>query len=88
MDEEFDFGDALYWLREGQRVCRKGWNGKNMYLVFVDADKWTLSADVLLDWGENAPMQLPWIGMKTADNKFVPWLASQTDLAATDWKLL
>lgn len=28
------------------------------------------------------------IGMKTADNKFVPWLASQTDLLACDWVIL
>ncbi len=28
---------------------------------------------------------LPWIGMKTADGGFVPWLASQTDLLAEDW---
>lgn len=28
---------------------------------------------------------LPWIGMKTADKCFVPWLASQTDLLAEDW---
>ena len=25
---------------------------------------------------------LPWIGMKTADSRFVPWLASQTDVLA------
>lgn len=31
---------------------------------------------------------LPWIGMKTADDGFVPWLASQTDLLAEDWVLL
>ena len=30
---------------------------------------------------------LPWIGMKTADDKFVPWLASQTDLLADDWEI-
>ncbi|EKT6331184.1 DUF2829 domain-containing protein [Escherichia coli] len=28
---------------------------------------------------------LPWIGMKTADGCFVPWLASQTDLLSDDW---
>lgn len=28
---------------------------------------------------------LPWIGMKTADDGFVPWLASQTDVLAEDW---
>ena len=31
---------------------------------------------------------LPWIGMKTADDKFVPWLASQTDILAEDWEVL
>lgn len=29
-----------------------------------------------------------WIGMKTADKKFVPWLASQTDVLAEDWVIL
>ena len=28
---------------------------------------------------------LPWIGMKTVDDKFVPWLASQTDVLSEDW---
>jgi hypothetical protein len=27
----------------------------------------------------------PYIGMKTADNKYIPWLASQTDMLAEDW---
>ena len=31
---------------------------------------------------------LPWIGMKTADNGFVPWLASQTDVLANDWQVV
>lgn len=30
----------------------------------------------------------PWIGMKTADDCFVPWLASQTDLLAEDWEIV
>jgi hypothetical protein len=31
---------------------------------------------------------LPFIAMKTADDKVVPWLASQTDLLAEDWELV
>ena len=27
----------------------------------------------------------PWIGLKTADNHFVPWTAPQTDILAEDW---
>lgn len=30
----------------------------------------------------------PHIVMKTADDKFVPWLASQTDLLADDWGIV
>lgn len=37
---------------------------------------------------QNEPKLLPWIGMKTADNCFVPWLASQTDILAEDWVIL
>ena len=29
-----------------------------------------------------------YIAMKTADNKFVPWLASQTDMLAEDWMVV
>ena len=28
------------------------------------------------------------IVMKTADNKLIPWLASQTDLLAEDWETI
>lgn len=30
-----DFGTAIKWLKEGRKVARKGWNGKNMWLVFM-----------------------------------------------------
>ena len=28
---------------------------------------------------------LPYLEMKTADNKLIPWLASQSDMLAEDW---
>ena len=31
--------------------------------------------------------QLPFIALKTADNKIVPWTISQSDALATDWCL-
>lgn len=31
---------------------------------------------------------LPFIAMKTADDKLVPWLASQTDMLADDWVIV
>lgn len=80
------FGDALYWLKEGKKVARAGWNGKGMWLKLIGfSDKHT-AYDVVGDEELHAlDAMLPWIGMKTADNCFVPWLASQTDILASDW---
>ena len=79
----FDFGSATYLLEQGERVMRAGWNGKNMWLILIEADQYELKA-----WKYfNATEQLPFIAMKTADNKIVPWLASQTDMLCKDWTL-
>ena len=78
-----NFGDALAALKAGQRIARAGWNGTGMWLRLVTADDWGTSA-VDLPPGTRL---LPWIGMKTADGGFVPWLASQTDVLADDWSV-
>lgn len=81
------FGHALEVLKTGGRVARAGWNGKEMWLVYVPANEWNLNPGTAHDWGA-ADSKFPWIGMKTADNKFVPWLASQTDVLANDWTVV
>lgn len=78
---EFDFGLAINFLKEDEMVARKGWNGKGMYLKFIDADDYST-------FGTGVKDKLPWIAMKTADNKIVPWLASQSDVLAEDWILV
>lgn len=75
---------ALVQLKQGRRVARRGWNGKDMWLSLVPAWSYNPSGSVPSLGLEKAP----WIGMKTADNKFVPWLASQTDQLAEDWVLV
>ena len=80
------FGWALDSLQLGNKVARKGWNGKGMWLTYVL--DWTATFNVNLlqaleDWET-----LPFIAMKTVDNKMVPWLASQTDVLANDWELI
>lgn len=73
-----DFGSAVAALKNGQRVQRAGWNGKGMFLFYVQS--WTYT-----DGQQDNYPNLPFIAMKTADNKVVPWLASQTDVLAEDW---
>lgn len=84
------FGDALVMLMAGHRVCRAGWNGKGMWLALVSASHYEVAAGMLDNNSENpcSPKLLPWIGMKTADGGFVPWLCSQTDMLAEDWQVV
>lgn len=80
------FGGALFALKQGQRVARAGWNGRGMWLKLVTADEWYLYTGDIECYGD--VRGLPWIGMKTVDGGFVPWLASQTDMLAEDWAVV
>jgi hypothetical protein len=73
-----DIGNMVSKLHGGLRCARAGWNGKGMYLFLVKQWQFT-------NLGEDCPCS-PFIAMKTADDKVVPWLASQTDILATDWE--
>ena len=77
------FGHAVELLKGGHRVARSGWNGKGMWLKLVSKGYFDIGCSVV----EGADL-LPFIGMKTADNCFVPWLASQTDVLAEDWQIV
>jgi hypothetical protein len=65
-------GWAVKQMQNGSKVARSGWNGKDMYLALQVPDA-------------NSKMSLPYVYIKTVDDKLVPWLCSQTDLLATDW---
>ncbi len=77
------FGQAIEALKKGHKVARAGWNGKGMWLMLVPEK---VADAVSFQYAALSPA--PWIGMKTTDDKFVPWLASQTDMLAEDWQLI
>lgn len=85
------FGAALSALKMGKRIARAGWNGKGMFLMLVKPPQSAAPRDVRYEVNVNDDYEhieqklLPWIGMKTADDCFVPWLASQTDVLSDDW---
>lgn len=72
-------GEAIEHMRIGGRVLRAGWNGKGMWLALQVPD-------------EHSKMTLPYVYIEypvghvayPAGSR-VPWLASQTDLLASDW---
>lgn len=81
-----NFGQALNALKSGSQICRSGWNGKGMWLKLIAPADYTINRSVISDI--HVEQMLSWVGMKTADKCFVPWLASQTDILAEDWEVV
>lgn len=87
VEEGCSFGHAVHLMKLGFKLARKGWNGKGMYLALIAGNTVRQAiADHYGHAGETFPV-MDAIYMKTADDKLVPWLASQTDILADDWVL-
>ena len=86
---KLSFGDALVYLKNGEKLTRKGWNGKDMFIFLVPGSKFKVNRPPLLGiYPEGTEINYqPHIDMKTADDSIVPWLASQTDMLAEDWEI-
>lgn len=100
MIENQNFGQAIEAAKQGKRIGRIGWNGKGMFVFQRPGD--TLTSEViekvkslpepvkqfLLE--QNRPIEfLPYLCMWSATGEVVNgWLASQTDMQATDWCIL
>lgn len=94
-----NFGQAIEAMKNGKKVARKGWNGKNMFIYLttgsaVHLDEMKLETanylrNFYIDGGMDEVEICPHVDMKTADNKLViGWLASQTDMLANDWEVI
>lgn len=67
-----DFGGAIYALKQGKKVARNGWNGKGMYVRFVET---TSSLNKHLE-------------LKNVADTFDTWVPSVSDVLAEDWVVL
>lgn len=84
------FGLAIEAAKKGQKIARRGWNGKGMFVYFVpdgrypartDAAKSIAAEDGKVSYGA-------YLAIKTVQGNVIPWLASQADMLAEDWKVL
>lgn len=86
-----DFGTAIKWLKEGKKVARKGWNGKNMWLVYmppfrVEEPNERTQAHGLKDAFDCGGYIVMWT---TVQGVWQPgWLASQQDMLSEDWGIV
>lgn len=68
-----DFGSALDTMRDGHRAYRVGWNGPGQYVKLHRP-------------GPGDRMTKPFFYIFTAQGDMVPWVPSQGDLLALDWR--
>ena len=88
-----DFGKALEALKQGKKLAREGWNGKDMFIVYQKAYPQGIPINMNTAEALGLPMGTivkfhPYIMMKTAQGYCVPWLASQADLLDEDWVII
>ena len=76
--DSMTFGLALEALQMNHRVTRSGWNGKSMWLRIVIPGGDNKTYDIGME-------NLPYIEIKTRDDKLAPWTPSQCDVLADDW---
>ena len=90
-----DFGQAISAMKEGEKVARKGWNGKGMWVCITKGStiqKELARSGAVLKLAESGAETITigdHIDMRAADGSVVcGWLASQTDMLAEDWLII
>jgi hypothetical protein len=93
----FGIGTALQFTKEGKKVARRGWNGKDMWIAYSPGHLglpytafWSSAARDYVERQLGAQLQvMPCWLLKTVDNTIVMgWNPSQADLDAEDWYLV
>lgn len=88
--KKMTFGDALEALKQGKKVARQGWNGKDMWLHIANGKHGVSFEFGLYCLGEEKDLvHLPSIVQKTSDNKYlIGWVPSQEDMFSEDWMII
>lgn len=85
--ENFDFGKAIQFLKEGKRVQREGWNGKNQYIELAMDISYKNNNEEIIN-AEHKAIGNKAIAFVGTSGVQLGWLASQADMLAEDWKLV
>lgn len=89
-DEPMNFGEALDKLKEGLKVQREGWNGKGMFLYYVNADKYPAKMEIAKTIADDEG-KVPYgayVALKTVNGTVIPWTPNMLDMLAEDWQVV
>ena len=94
------FGHAIEAAKQGKKIARGGWNGKNMFVVYMPPmylpsfntqdEERKVNDRTAKIIGKDAPLDCqPYFAMYNAQKQWIPgWVASQSDMLAEDWEIV
>ena len=82
-----DFGKAIQLLKEGKKLQRSGWNGKNQYIELATNISYKNANNEIVNVEHDAigNKAIAFVGTSGVQ---LGWLASQADMLAEDWKIV
>jgi len=94
------FGLAIEAAKQGKKIARSGWNGKNMFVVYMKPLRLSAFNDQgvvdkvierIAKWiGKDTPLNCqPYFAIYNAQKEWIPgWFATQSDMLAEDWMII
>lgn len=82
-----NFGKAIEGLKEGKKVTRKGWNGKNQYIELATNISYKNVSGEIIN-AEHDVIGNKAIAFVGTSGVQIGWLASQADMLAEDWEIV
>ena len=85
-EKNMDFGQAIQRLKNGMRVQREGWNGKNQYIELATNISYKNVKGEVVN-AEHEAIGNKAIAFVGTSGVQLGWLASQADMLAEDWRI-
>ncbi len=82
-----DFGEAIRNAKQGKKIRRAGWNGKNQHVELATDISYRNADGEIVNCDHDAigNMALAFVGTSGVQ---MGWLASQSDMLADDWSIV
>ena len=80
------FGEAISAAKSGKRIRRDGWNGKDQYIELATCISYKSTNGEIVNCNHDAIGNQAFAFVGTSGVQ-MGWLASQSDMLATDWKV-
>ena len=81
------FGEAIENMKKGEKVARRGWNGKKQYSQLATGISYKTAQGEIVNCEHDAigNKAIAFVGTSGVQ---MGWLASQADMLAEDWELV